>query len=82
MTQKGACMRAGEQGRVCYYYGPRESVYERLGHAEVVQLELDPAQARSEFEQFADVGATPHLLMPPLALHAAWQGPIRDLRKG
>ena len=41
---------------MCYYYGPGDSVYEKLGHAEVVQLEL--AGAASEAEQqmraFAD----------------------------
>jgi hypothetical protein len=30
-------------------------VYERLGHAEVVQVQLDPDKARTEMEKFADV---------------------------
>jgi hypothetical protein len=40
---------------VCYYYGPRDSVYEELGHAEVVQLELhgDAADAESQMRAFA-----------------------------
>ena len=39
---------AGRGGKVCYYYGPRDSIYESNGHAEVVQLELekDSAQVR------------------------------------
>jgi hypothetical protein len=53
---------AGPQGRVCYYSGPGDSVYERLGHAEVVQLQLDPAKERAELQSFADVRA--HLISP------------------
>lgn len=30
----------GEDGKVCYYYAPEVSVYEKLGHAEVVQVGL------------------------------------------
>lgn len=49
--------RAGPQGLTCYYYGPRETVYEKLGHAEVVQLELNGSAegARKQMEVFADV---------------------------
>lgn len=45
--------QTGPDGRVCYYYGPGNSVYEKLGHAEVVQLELGD-DARKEFAAFAD----------------------------
>lgn len=42
--------------QVCYYYGDPRAVYERLGHAEVVQLALsaeDPNKAEAEFKAFA-----------------------------
>lgn len=44
---------------MCYYSGPRDSVYERLGHAEVVQLQLDPQKQHAELEKFADVRTCP-----------------------
>ena len=37
---------------VCYYYGSSDTVYERLGHAEVVQVEYE---TEDEFKTFADV---------------------------
>lgn len=40
-------------GKVCYYYGPEGSVYEKLGHAEVVQVELSTEQAEAQFREFA-----------------------------
>ena len=40
MCMKCMFVSAGPDGLVCYYYGPRSSVYESLGHAEVTQLEL------------------------------------------
>jgi peptide methionine sulfoxide reductase MsrA len=43
-------------GRVCYYYGPRPTQYEGLGHAEVVQVVLDGKEdevAKSQFRKFA-----------------------------
>jgi peptide methionine sulfoxide reductase MsrA len=51
---------AGPGGRVCYYYtAERGAVYEPLGHAEVVQVELAAAPASpagaAEFRRFADV---------------------------
>jgi hypothetical protein len=43
--------QTGPDGRVCYVYGPAANVYEKLGHAEVVQLEVtSPAEMRT----FAD----------------------------
>ncbi|BDA44563.1 probable peptide methionine sulfoxide reductase MsrA [Coccomyxa sp. Obi] len=45
----------GPKGLVCYYYGPKSTVYEELGHAEVVQVQLDPDKAQKEMEKFADV---------------------------
>ncbi|KAK9837439.1 hypothetical protein WJX81_002398 [Elliptochloris bilobata] len=47
--------KLGKDGKVCYYYGPPDSVYERLGHAEVVQVQLDKNAAQEELERFADV---------------------------
>lgn len=45
---------AGQQeGPVCYYYGKRETVYEDLGHAEVVQLDLT-SNPEKEMEMFAN----------------------------
>lgn len=32
--------QTGPDGRICYYYGPGNTVYEKLGHAEVTQVEL------------------------------------------
>ena len=46
---------AGPQGQVCYYSGPQDALYERLGHAEVVQVELDGSKAKQEMEKYADV---------------------------
>lgn len=40
---------------MCYYYGPRDAVYEKLGHAEVVQVQLEADKAKSEMGKFADV---------------------------
>ncbi|KAI7837662.1 hypothetical protein COHA_008524 [Chlorella ohadii] len=42
-------------GKVCYYSGPRGSVYEDLGHAEAVQVNLqgDPQDAERQFRAFA-----------------------------
>eukprot|EP00879_Flechtneria_rotunda_P005275 GHRR01005561.1.p1 GENE.GHRR01005561.1~~GHRR01005561.1.p1 ORF type:complete len:301 (+),score=93.10 GHRR01005561.1:176-1078(+) len=48
--------QAGPDGKVCYYYNadPR-TIYERLGHAEVVQVALSDEQqsAEEEFRTFA-----------------------------
>ena len=43
-----------EEGPVCYYSSPRNTVYEGLGHAEVVQLELS-GNAEKEMETFANM---------------------------
>lgn len=41
-------------GRVCYYYARDSSVYEGLGHAEVVQVELDANERQADqFRAFA-----------------------------
>ena len=48
--------RAGaSDGPVCYYFGMPGTVYENLGHAEAVQLDLskDSKQAQQEMEKFA-----------------------------
>ncbi len=50
-------MLAGPQGQVCYYSGPQDALYEKLGHAEVVQVELDGSKTKQEMERFADVSA-------------------------
>ena len=46
---------AGPQGQVCYYSGPQDALYEKLGHAEVVQVELDGSKAQQEMQKYADV---------------------------
>ena len=46
---------AGPQGQVCYYSGPQDALYEKLGHAEVVQVQLDGKKTQQEMERFADV---------------------------
>lgn len=42
-------------GPVCYYFGKKGTIYEDLGHAEVVQLDLsnDSNRAKKEMEKFA-----------------------------
>ena len=59
-TQQTWC--AGPQGQVCYYSGPQDALYEKLGHAEVVQVELDGSKARQEMEKYADVSLRMHSL--------------------
>uniref|UniRef100_A0A383W0J3 peptide-methionine (S)-S-oxide reductase n=1 Tax=Tetradesmus obliquus TaxID=3088 RepID=A0A383W0J3_TETOB len=47
----------GPDGKVCYYYnGDPRTIYERLGHAEVVQVALSQQQqdAQQEFQAFAE----------------------------
>lgn len=47
-------LTAGKQtGPVCYYYGKRDTIYEDLGHAEVVQLDLT-SNPEKEMEMFAN----------------------------
>eukprot|EP00195_Chlamydomonas_chlamydogama_P012112 CAMPEP_0202897334 /NCGR_PEP_ID=MMETSP1392-20130828/6121_1 /ASSEMBLY_ACC=CAM_ASM_000868 /TAXON_ID=225041 /ORGANISM="Chlamydomonas chlamydogama, Strain SAG 11-48b" /LENGTH=296 /DNA_ID=CAMNT_0049582943 /DNA_START=108 /DNA_END=999 /DNA_ORIENTATION=- len=48
--------QAGPGDKVCYYYSDPRTVYEKLGHAEVVQLNIsgDVGDARQEFRRFAD----------------------------
>jgi peptide methionine sulfoxide reductase MsrA len=45
-------------GKVCYYRGPSGSVYEELGHAEVVGVNLEgqaaDAQAQQQYRKFAE----------------------------
>jgi peptide methionine sulfoxide reductase MsrA len=48
---------ASPDGRVCYYIGPPSTVYERLGHAEVVQVELQgqPDEQKQQYKRLAQV---------------------------
>lgn len=50
-----ACI-VGPGDKVCYYYGPKQAVYEELGHAEVVQMELrgESGQTKRQMEAFAE----------------------------
>ena len=43
-----------EEGLVCYHGGPSGSLYEDLGHAEAVQVELDPGHQRAQFASLLD----------------------------
>lgn len=45
--------KAGPDGKVCYYYADPRTVYESLGHAEVVKVDLEKDPER-EFKTFAD----------------------------
>ena len=53
--QQTCFVHAGPQGQVCYYSGPQNALYEKLGHAEVVQVELDGSKTQQEMQKFADV---------------------------
>jgi peptide methionine sulfoxide reductase MsrA len=44
---------ADSNNKVCYHFNPPGQVYERLGHAEVVAVELDEQQQRDEMKAFA-----------------------------
>lgn len=54
--------------KVCYYYTPdKDAVYERLGHAEVVQVELrgaDVAAREAQFKKMADTYFTQFRRLP------------------
>lgn len=39
---------------VCYYYNAPDSLYEKQGHAEVVQVGIDSSNAADEFGKFAE----------------------------
>jgi peptide methionine sulfoxide reductase MsrA len=39
---------------VCYYYNQPDTLYERQGHAEVVQVGIDSSKAEKEFGMFAE----------------------------
>jgi len=43
-------------GKVCYYYGRKDTIYERLGHGEVVNVKLsdNSDQAAEDLEDFAE----------------------------
>lgn len=43
-------------GKTCYYYNPdRSTVYEKLGHAEVVKVDLKPDGTLNQTEQFREL---------------------------
>jgi peptide methionine sulfoxide reductase MsrA len=52
----GGFSAKGTDGKVCYYYGSPDTVYERLGHGEVVRTVLSdssPEQAQKDLRAFA-----------------------------
>ena len=52
---RGGADGRGDNGQVCYYYSAPGTQYERLGHAEVVQVKVaaDPAKQKEEYRMFA-----------------------------
>lgn len=49
--------QTGPDGKVCYYYADPRTVYERLGHAEVVKVDIaatEPTDVKREFKTFAE----------------------------
>jgi len=49
--------KAGPDGSVCYYYSDPRTVYESLGHAEVVKVNIDGSASQdtqTQFRMFAD----------------------------
>jgi hypothetical protein len=52
----GGFSTKGKDGKVCYYYGAPDTVYERLGHGEVVRTVLSdtsPTKATEDLRAFA-----------------------------
>ena len=52
----GGFSTKGKDGKVCYYYGSPDTVYERLGHGEVVRTVLSdasPEKATEDLRAFA-----------------------------
>jgi len=52
----GGFSAKGKDGKVCYYYGAPDTVYERLGHGEVVRTVLSdtsPTKATEDLRAFA-----------------------------
>lgn len=47
--------KVGPDGQVCYYYADPRTQYERLGHAEVVKVDIDGDRdaTTSQFRRFA-----------------------------
>lgn len=44
--------REGPDGKVCYYYSDPRTIYEKLGHAEVVQVALSPGDEAAQAAEF------------------------------
>ena len=58
MGYAGGFSTKGPDGKVCYYYGAPDTVYERLGHGEVVQTTLssgDSDAAVADLREFSAV---------------------------
>ncbi|CAG9467039.1 unnamed protein product [Pedinophyceae sp. YPF-701] len=49
----GGAGGASKDGKVCYYSGPKDALYEKLGHAEVVAVGLDAGSEEAQFRMFA-----------------------------
>lgn len=46
--------KASPSNKVCYYYTPEvDTIYEKLGHAEVVQVELRGEEKKDQFRRYA-----------------------------
>jgi hypothetical protein len=44
--------QSGPNNKVCYYYSDPRTIYERLGHAEVVQVALSPGDEAAQAAEF------------------------------
>ena len=54
----GGFSTKGKDGKVCYYYGAPDTVYERLGHGEVVRTVLSDANAESATRDLREFSRT------------------------
>lgn len=74
----GPGLLAGPGGKVCYYYGPSATVYEKLGHAEVVQLELQggAGEAEQQMRAFADTYFSQFVKTPFGMMRSVRPGPL------
>lgn len=60
--------QVGPEDKVCYYYSDPRTIYEKLGHAEVVQVAIQPADQEQQLQEFRwGMGPMPfHWVQVPL----------------
>ena len=54
----GGYSSVGPDGKVCYYYGAPDTVYERLGHGEVVRTSLSSGDGDKAVADLREFSAT------------------------